>query len=125
MEDRPVSVWMTPWSNQFMNWAFMKPPKKISDVYAQIPDGIDILVSHQPPYGHGDRYVDVPSGKVEHLGSPELLAAIHRVRPKIVICGHIHDGHGRTEYEGISIYNVTLVNEQYQVVHAPTIIGFP
>ncbi len=94
------------------------------EVYAQIPEGIDILVSHQPPYGYGDRYFDVGSGKVEHLGSPELLAAIDRVRPKLAICGHIHDGYGRTEYDGIVIYNVTLVDEQYRLVHAPTVIDF-
>lgn len=121
----PISVWATPWSKQFMNWAFMKPPRELADVYAQIPEGIDILVSHQPPYGRGDRYFDVGAGKVEHLGSPELLAAIDRVRPKLVICGHIHDGHGRTEYDGIPIYNVTLVDEQYRLVHSPTVIDFP
>lgn len=68
-DDGQVSVWMTPWSNQFMSWAFMKPPRELADVYAQIPEGIDILVSHQPPYGHGDRYFDVGSGKVEHWQS--------------------------------------------------------
>jgi hypothetical protein len=125
IDDGQVLVWMTPWSNQFMGWAFMKPPRELADVYAQIPEGVDILVSHQPPYGYGDRYLDVGSGKIEHLGSPELLAAIDRVRPKLVICGHIHDGYGRTEYDGIPIYNVTLVDEQYRLVHAPTVIDFP
>lgn len=37
-------------------------------------------------------------------------------------CGHIHDGYGQTEYAGIPIYNVTLVDEQYRLVHAPTVI---
>lgn len=125
IDDGQVFVWMTPWSNQFMRWAFMKPPRELADMYAQIPEGIDILVSHQPPYGYGDRYLEVDSGKIEHLGSRELLAAIDRVRPRLVICGHIHDGYGRTEYDGIPIYNVTLVDEQYRLVHAPTVIDFP
>jgi hypothetical protein len=123
--DGTISLWATPWSNQFMNWAFMKAPRELVEVYARIPQAIDILVTHQPPYGYGDSYFDVGSGKIEHLGSHELLATIDRVRPKLVICGHIHDGHGRTEYEGIPIYNVTLVNEQYRLVHAPTVIDFP
>jgi 3',5'-cyclic AMP phosphodiesterase CpdA len=122
--DGAISVWATPWSNRFMQWAFMKPARELATVYAHIPEGIDILVSHQPPYGHGDRYFNVASGRVEHLGSPELLAAIDRVRPKLVICGHIHDGHGRSEYDGIPIYNVALVDEQYRLVHAPTVIDF-
>jgi hypothetical protein len=120
-----VSVWATPWSNQFMNWAFMKPAPDLETIYAEIPEGIDILTSHQPPYGYGDRYDDVGSGKLEYLGSRELLATIERVRPKLVICGHIHDGYGRFEHAGIPIYNVSVVDEQYQFVHPPTVIDLP
>jgi Calcineurin-like phosphoesterase len=123
--DRTISVWATPWSNQFMNWAFMKQPSELDAVYGEIPDGTDILVSHQPPYGYGDRHFDVGSGRVEHLGSRELLAAVDRIRPKLVICGHIHDGHGRTDYAGVPIYNVSVVDEQYRITHPPTVIDLP
>jgi len=108
-----------------MNWAFMKAPVELEALYAEIPDGIDVLVSHQPPYGYGDRSFDVGSGRVEHLGSRQLLAAIERVRPRLVICGHIHDGYGRTQYAGIPVYNVTLGGEQYRFVRAPTVIDLP
>jgi len=120
-----LTIWATPWSNQFMNWAFMKPPAELVEVYAAIPAGIDILVSHQAPYGYGDRYYDPSSGNVQHLGSRELLAAIDRVKPRLVICGHIHDGYGRYEYDSIPIYNVSVVDEQYRLVHPPTMIDFP
>lgn len=122
--DTAVTIWATPWSNQFMNWAFMKAPRELEAVYAEIPVGIDILVSHQPPYGYGDRYFDVRSGKVDHLGSQELLATINRVKPKLVICGHVHDGYGRYEHHGIPIYNVSIVDEQYRLVHSPTAMSF-
>jgi len=117
-----MSVWASPWSNPFMNWAFMKTPEELSAVYAEIPVGIDILVSHQPPYGCGDELTDPRSGIVEHVGSHELLAAIDRVRPKVVICGHIHDGHGGYDYGGVPVYNVSVVDEQYRPAHSPTII---
>ena len=120
-----VTVWATPWSNPFMNWAFMKRPSDLVRVYAAIPAGIDILVSHQPPLYHGDRLVDPYSGRVEHLGSRELLDAIERVRPRLVICGHIHGGFGRFEHQGIPIYNVSVVDEAYRLVNPPTIVDLP
>ncbi len=120
-----ISVWASPWSNRFLNWAFMAAPEHLEALYAQIPEGIDTLVSHQPPYGYGDRCRDIISGRTQHLGSRELLTAIDRVRPKLVICGHIHDGYGGSDYKGIPIYNVSVVDEQYRPVHPPTVIDLP
>jgi hypothetical protein len=72
---RQLSVWATPWSDPFMRWAFMKRPSDLERVYAAIPDSIDVLVSHQPPFGYGDSTFDLDSRRVEHVGSRELLVA--------------------------------------------------
>jgi Icc-related predicted phosphoesterase len=117
-----LRIWMTPWSNQFMRWAWMKPPLSLLPYYARIPEGLDVLVSHQPPYGCGDRYPNLQTGKYEHIGSQELRDAIRRVRPQVVICGHLHDGHGVYDIEGIPVYNVSVVNDAYQLVHPVTVI---
>ena len=117
-----IAVWATPWSRQFEGWAFMKTPAGLAAVYAAIPDGIDILVTHQPPYGHGDRYEHAGTGVVDQLGSPELLRAISRIRPRLVVCGHLHAGHGRFEYDGIPIWNVSVVDDDYRLVRPPTVI---
>jgi len=117
-----VSVWAMPWSNPFMRWAFMKTPSALETFYAAIPEGIDILVSHQPPLNYGDRTVNVETGRAEHIGSRELLDAIDRVRPRLVICGHVHGGLGRYEHRGIPVYNVSVLDEAYRLVNAPTAI---
>jgi predicted thioesterase len=120
--DGYVSVWATPWSNTFMRWAFMKRPSELTRIYAAIPVGIDILVSHQPPLYHGDRVFDMDSGRIEHVGSRELLDAIERLQPQLVICGHVHGGFGRYQHQGIPVYNVSVVDEAYRLVNKPTII---
>ena len=122
---RHVSVWATPWSKKFMRWAFMKEPSDLVPIYAAIPEGTDILVSHQPPLYYGDRTFNRDTGRTEHVRSRELLDAIERVRPKVVICGHVHGGFGRYEHQGIPIYNVSVVDEAYRHVNAPTVIDLP
>jgi Icc-related predicted phosphoesterase len=107
-----------------MQWAFMQSASELEQVYARIPPGVDILVSHQPPFGYGDRMHTAHATGLEHIGSRELLAAIERVRPKLVICGHIHEARGRFEHQGIPIYNVSVVDEQYRHVHPVTVIDF-
>jgi hypothetical protein len=120
-----ISIWMTPWSNLFMDWAFMKARPELARMYAAIPDGIDILVTHQPPFGYGDTHDPTGSGQPERLGNPDLLAAIERIKPRLVVCGHIHGGHGRFDYQGTPIYNVSVVDDCYKLTHAPTVIDVP
>lgn len=119
---RSISVWATPWSRQFMHWAFMKSREDLAQLYAAIPENLDILVSHQPPYGYGDRSFDARSGETEHLGSDELLRAIERIKPRLVICGHIHGGHGCYEHAGTPIYNVSVVDDHYRLARPATVI---
>jgi Icc-related predicted phosphoesterase len=70
---------------------------------------LDILVSHQPPYGIldkvGSRY-DVPKGwKGKHAGSRLLLEYIKRYQPRYVICGHIHECRGRKNVGKTTVIN--------------------
>jgi len=130
-----VKFWLTPWSSQFRDWAFMATEEKLAEKYKSIPTDIDVLVSHQPPYGYGDGAVvyDMETKRTDSLGSRALLDAVLRVKPKVVVCGHIHGGYGKTvvpvpawvpepDAWEFTVYNVALVNEQYLMVNKPTVI---
>lgn len=119
-----VKLWLTPWSNQFMSWAWMKHPSELNPIYGKIPYDVDILVSHQPPYGFGDLYPNMESGKMEHIASQELLYHIERVRPSIVVCGHLHGGYGRYQHGETMIYNVSILDEQYKLANPVTEFSF-
>lgn len=125
-----LKIWVTPWSSRFRDWAFMQDEARLKDLYSLIPDGLDILVTHQPPFGYGDAggyLIGGDGSAVEHLGSASLLTAILRARPKVVICGHVHGAYGRYEIEvpdaeSVILYNVAVLNEAYQLVRKPTLI---
>jgi hypothetical protein len=52
-----------------------------------------------------------------------LTNAILEKQPKNVFCGHIHSGkHGKIEFNGSNLYNVSRLNEDYCISYEPTII---
>lgn len=68
-------------------WDYMTDdPAKEKAVFTSL-EKCDVLVSHSPPYGHCDV---VDRGEL-HVGSRELVSYIQRHKPKLVICGHIHE----------------------------------
>lgn len=94
-------IYGTPWIKYFDGLAFNADEKKLDQIYSQIPNKVDILMTHGPPFG----FLDVVERM--HVGSKMLLKHIERVNPKIVICGHIHQEYGRMIMpNGTVIYNV-------------------
>ena len=85
-----LKIWGSPWQPWFFSWAFnLHRGEPIAAKWALIPDDTDILVTHGPPQGIGDRTVD---DRV--VGCADLLARIRAVKPKLHVCGHIHEAAG-------------------------------
>ena len=74
---------VTPW-----DWSFDLDDEQAAAMLAPCPEGA-ILVLHSPPKGHCDS-----AGGDAHFGSPALLAAIEEKRPRLAVCGHIHESWG-------------------------------
>ena len=90
--------------------AFAGASEALARAFAEIPEGMDILISHAPPLIDGYN-LDADGRCRRHRGSPELTEAIRRARPRLVVCGHVHGGdHRRAVLEcGTVVVNVSRV----------------
>lgn len=81
---RRLRVYGSPLSPRHGNWAFQYPRSK--DIWGgQVPDDTDILITHGPPRGHLDLLT---------LGCVHLIRELWRVRPRLHVFGHVHEGAG-------------------------------
>lgn len=85
--------------------------------YEEIPSKVDILVSHEPPYGVLDEAVEERPGlevTSYHAGSRPLrktLAALGDGAPRLHLFGHIHEGRGiQRSTDGTIFANVANAN---------------
>ncbi|KAK8067498.1 hypothetical protein PG996_006610 [Apiospora saccharicola] len=83
LNGRNLKVYGSPRSPRNGNWAFQYPRQDGGEVWDhQVPEDVDILVTHGPPKGH--------------LGCEHLLREVWRVRSALRLhaFGHVHEGHG-------------------------------
>jgi Icc-related predicted phosphoesterase len=73
----------------FGAWSYDFTEDQAADLLADCPSGC-VLVSHSPPKG----VVDVDS-RGRSLGSVTVRDAMLRLRPRLVVCGHIHASAGQ------------------------------
>ncbi len=107
----------TPWVPGLPRWAFHASDKALEHRAAGIPRGVDILLSHGPPYGTAD-FVDPQYGSV-HVGDHALKANLGRIKPRALVCGHIHEQYGVHEHKHTTVYNVSLNTTFYEPVNPP------
>ncbi len=62
-----------------------------------------VLVSHKPPYGAQDKiFIGM------HGGSKDLLEIIKKIKPSLVLCGHIHEDPGFTKIGETIVVNCSM-----------------
>jgi Icc-related predicted phosphoesterase len=120
LQDEAVSIdglvfYGSPWQPAFMNWAFNLPRgKKIARKWDQIPHQTDVLITHGPSYGILDECID---GK--KAGCEELVHALKRIKPRYHVFGHIHEGYGVIERNGVTYVNASINTHLYQPSNLP------
>ncbi|WKZ59211.1 MAG: metallophosphatase domain-containing protein [Cyclobacteriaceae bacterium] len=107
----------TPITPYFLNWAFNRHPgEDIEKHVNKIPTNVDILISHGPPYGILD--VNVYG---QHCGCPSLISKVEELKPKLLVCGHLHEGYGQIQSGKTTFVNASMLNEKYRYQNDPII----
>lgn len=118
---REFSIYGTPWCDQFYNWAFMGDEQLLRGRYSLIPNNVDILLTHSSPAI--DNVGKILEKDSREAGSTILAEYIKEKKPRYVFCGHIHSGeHSLTNCDDISIYNVSTVDESYNIKYPPLVL---
>lgn len=87
-----INIYGSPWQPSFCNWAFnLERGDPLRAVWSAIPQDCDILVTHSPPHGLGDR-----NSEGMNCGCEDLLYEVtsRESPPRLHIFGHIHDDYG-------------------------------
>ena len=119
LEDREVTLdglrfYGSPWQPEFHDWAFNLPRgEPLAAVWRRIPRGIDVLITHGPPAGIGDRS---PTGG--RAGCADLLQRIVEIEPRLHLFGHIHQDGGVWQRGATLHANVTT----WECERQPTVI---
>jgi calcineurin-like phosphoesterase family protein len=108
-------IWGTPHVRHFCNWAFNRSEEQLEKAFSNIPDDVDILITHGPQYGTLDKF---ETG--EHIGEKTLEKRINDLTHiRYHIFGHVHCEYGMRDNPQYKSLNVSQVNEQYQLVNKP------
>jgi len=103
-----LHIWGAGWS-----W----PPERRNREWAMIPDSVDVLVTHVPPYGTLDwAPVGNPCGLVD------LREAVKRIRPRLHVFGHIHLARGMVTIGDTLFVNAANVSPDGEVEGRPPIV---
>lgn len=84
--------------------------------YADIPNDVDVLITHVPLFD----ILDFDNGI--NYGSKELLQRVLDIKPKLHLFGHIHNNYGLIHSQYTVFSNAALVDDDYRLVNKPVVI---
>ncbi|SRR3989304_754757 len=100
------------------NWAFnVDRGEKIKRYWDAIPDDVEFLILHGPPYSILDSTI-----RGEQVGCKDLLKRIYELKNlKLVSFGHIHEHAGYKFIDGVHFVNASVLNLRYEIQNKPMI----
>jgi Icc-related predicted phosphoesterase len=119
---RGLKIYGSPWTPWFGGhyWVYNKRRgTDIKEVWKNIPDDTDILITHGPAYGTLDKVVDTPKG------CRDLLNRIREINLRAHIFGHLHLQGGQKKHlfgSNTWLVNASICTESYNPTNNPVII---
>ena len=80
-----------------------------------IPEGTDIVITHEPPVMILDESVGT------HWGNFPLFKRIIEVRPRYHLFGHAHESCGTLKQDDIIFSNGAILDDFYHIIHQPKV----
>lgn len=123
-----VKFWGSPWQPAFCDWSFNIKRGQLGDMWALIPSNTDVLITHGPPHGVLDACPAMRpklphNPPLIHVGCEQLREVVFgRVKPKVHIFGHIHEGYGEHLEAGIRFVNASNCTAEYAPINPPLMI---
>ncbi len=115
-----IKIWGSPITPWFFDWAFNR--RRGADIrryWEMIPTDTDILITHGPPRGILDK-----TERGDTAGCDDLLEILWKIKPRLHVFGHIHEGYGQLALDGIKFINASNMNVHYKPVNAPICVDF-
>ena len=111
-----LKIYGSPWQPEFGGWEFNLPRggKELEEKWNNIPEDVDILLTHSPVYG----YLDL-NREGMHCGCEVLYRRVNEIEPWIHVWGHIHEARGQKSIGNRELINASVMNRAYEVVNNP------
>lgn len=141
--DTNIKIHGSPWSTPFYSkhWVFnAERGEEIKEHWDKIDTDVDILVTHGPPFGYGDRVERirpaVNSGDINEMnedfafsnngrvGCMDLAHRVRQIKPRLHLFGHIHEDHGEWRDEHTVYANLSCWNHHNNTLRQPVIFDW-
>jgi Icc-related predicted phosphoesterase len=120
VEVEGIRIWGSPVTPLYGGAFGKSRPEDRQKHWAQIPDGLDILITHTPPFAILDH-----GGSAERReGCPQLLEAVFRAFPRVHVFGHIHAGYGTLWTDDTLFVNASLLGDDGSLGRKPLVVDF-
>ena len=115
-----IKIWGSPVQPDLIGWAFGKQRGNEMKIHWDlIPEDIEILITHTPPFG----ILDKPrSGK--SIGCEELSKRLEKLKVKYHIFGHVHASYGEEKNGITKSINASNINSSKGLVNKPIVFEF-